>query len=164
MAERATNVAEWIAEELQNLSSTEIETIANQEFKNFVTPDICSFLDGASKNASNVVLPPESTVQSSNPENERFGEAITDLELLTAIDKRVPAKTKKSTNWGMNVWREWTNCRGVGSDIVSMPVTDINNHMARFVQEVRRKDGKEYPASSLNNIVAAVQRHLRENK
>ncbi len=45
-----------------------------------------------------------------------------------------------------------------------MPVTDINNHMARFVQEVRRKDGKEYPASSLNNIVAAVQRHLRENK
>ncbi len=45
-----------------------------------------------------------------------------------------------------------------------MPETDINNHMARFVQEVRRKDGKEYPASSLNNIVAAVQRHLRENK
>ncbi len=39
-----------------------------------------------------------------------------------------------------------------------MQDTDINNYMAKFVQEARRKDGKEYPAGSLNNISSAIPR------
>ena len=39
----------------------------------------------------------------------------------------------------------------------------MNDALARFVQEARRKDGKEYPASSLHDIVAAIQRCMREN-
>ena len=39
----------------------------------------------------------------------------------------------------------------------------MNDALARFVQEARRKDGKEYPASSLHDIVAATQRCMREN-
>ena len=39
----------------------------------------------------------------------------------------------------------------------------LNEVMARFVHEVRRKDGNEYPPSSLICIVSAVQRYLREN-
>ena len=82
---------------------------------------------------------------------------------LTAIENRVPANTKKSTNWGFNVWKDWCKCRGVYESIESMPDNDINKLMARFVQEVKRKDGKDYPPSSLNNMVAAIQRHPREN-
>ena len=44
-----------------------------------------------------------------------------------------------------------------------MDETKVNELMARFVQEIRRKDGKEYPPSSLNCVVSAVQRYLREN-
>ena len=44
-----------------------------------------------------------------------------------------------------------------------MPSKDINSYLARFVQEAKRRDGKNYPAGSVNNIVAAIQRHLREN-
>ena len=55
------------------------------------------------------------------------------------------------------------NAGGVSETIESMAETDINSHMARFVQEVRRKDGKDYPASLLNNLVAAIERYLREN-
>ena len=44
-----------------------------------------------------------------------------------------------------------------------MPSKEINSYLARFVQEAKRKDGKNYPASSVNNIVAAIQRYLREN-
>ena len=39
----------------------------------------------------------------------------------------------------------------------------MNTKLAKFVQETRRRDSKEYPATSLHNIVAAIQRHLREN-
>ncbi len=73
MAERAANMADWIAKELQNMSSAEIETLANEELQEFVTPEIYSFLSGASKKASNVILPPGSTVESSSPENEMRG-------------------------------------------------------------------------------------------
>ena len=44
-----------------------------------------------------------------------------------------------------------------------MPSNDINSYLARFVQEAKRRDGKNYPAGSVNNIVAAIQRYLREN-
>ena len=33
--------------------------------------------------------------------------------------------------------------------------------MARFIQEPKHKDGQEYPAASLTNVVSAIQRHLR---
>ena len=39
----------------------------------------------------------------------------------------------------------------------------LNEVMGRFVHEVRRKDGNEYPPSSLICIVSAVQRYLQEN-
>ena len=32
-----------------------------------------------------------------------------------------------------------------------------------FVQEVRRRDGQEYPPGSLTSIVSGIQRHPREN-
>ncbi|CAH1242382.1 Hypp6640 [Branchiostoma lanceolatum] len=35
--------------------------------------------------------------------------------------------------------------------------------LARFVFEIRRKDGKPYPPTTLYNIVAAIMRHLRED-
>ena len=119
--------------------------------------------------SSTEVVGLEPTAPSPSPKQQspgvvrRFGPAITENELLTAIETRVPIKTKKTTTWGVNVWREWTQCRRVSETIESMEETDINSHMARFVQEVRRKDGKDYPASSLNNLVAAIQRYLREN-
>ena len=46
---------------------------------------------------------------------------------------------------------------------MEMGETRIKELMAQFVQEARRKNGNEYPPGSLTNIVAAVQRYLREN-
>ena len=38
----------------------------------------------------------------------------------------------------------------------------MTNYLAKFIQEARRKDGQEYPAATLHNIMSAIQRHLRE--
>ena len=53
--------------------------------------------------------------------------------------------------------------RNVDENVPIMDERKINELLARFVQEVRRKDGNEYPPSSLNCVVSAVQRYLREN-
>ena len=177
------DIGEWIEKELSNLSGSEIETLASEELENlkdFVSPEMYSFLaphsavqqDSTSSlstaSATSSLSAAEATHSFSeskklNVTDDRFGTAISEKELLTAIENRVPANTKKSTNWGFNIWKDWCKCRGVYESIESMPDSDINKLMARFVQEVKRKDGKDYPPSSLNNIVAAIQRHLREN-
>lgn len=38
---------------------------------------------------------------------------------------------------------------------------DLNFWMQRFIVEIRRKDGSEYPPNTLTQIVAGLQRHLR---
>ena len=95
--------------------------------------------------------------------NERFGKPITLQELQNTIENRVPSNTKKATNWGYSVWIEWSQARNITEDITDMEEKKINILLAQFVQEVRRKDGKEYPPGSLTNIVAAVQWYLREH-
>ena len=94
--------------------------------------------------------------------SERFG-TISKEEIHDAIEKRVPTNTRKSTGWGYKVWLEWCKAGNIDENILTMDETNVNELMARFVQEVRRKDGKEYPPSSLNCVVSAVQRYLREN-
>jgi hypothetical protein len=98
-----------------------------------------------------------------HPSSSRFGAPITTEDLFSVIDKRVPENTKRTTSWGYKVWNEWCEARNIHDKIVDMEASMMNELLARFVQEARRKDGKEYPASSLHNIVSAVQRHLREN-
>ena len=61
------------------------------------------------------------------------------------------------------MWLEWCKARNIDENIWTMDETKVNELIARFVQEVRQKDGKEYPPSSLNCVVSAVQHYLLEN-
>ena len=87
---------------------------------------------------------------------------VTNDQLETAVKKRVPKGTQKSTNWGMNVWCAWCDERKVEENIVEMSSDRMNSLLSRFVQEATRQDGKLYPPSSLYNIVADIQRFLHE--
>ena len=165
------DIGKWLDQELKKLSESDVKRVAEAELaklKDFVSPDIYSYLSSDSSSNSmqqkdQVTVHASTQGLNSEVPNNRFGKPITDSELSTVIEKRIPANTKKSTGWGLNVLRDWFECRGVEESIESMPESVINDLLARFVQEVKRRDGKDYPASSLNNIVAAIQRYLREN-
>lgn len=143
------------------------------ELSDFVSPDILKFLLETPleppPTEPHPIEPPPTERLSTEPAstephpNVRFGKALSERQLQDAVANRVPANTKKSTSWGYTVWMEWCNARDIKETIVEMGENRINELMAHFVQEVRRKDGNEYPPGSLTNIVAAVQRYLREN-
>ena len=119
------DIGEWLEKELSKLSGSEIETLASEELeslRDFVSPEIYSFLaphsavqqDSTSNlstvSATSSLSAAESThsffeTKKLNVTDDRFGRAISEKELLTAIENRVPANTKKSTNWGFNVWK-----------------------------------------------------------
>ena len=49
--------------------------------------------------------------------------------------------TKKSTCWGMSVWEAWHE-EGLEENILEMRCKELDRHVARFVQEAVKKDGK----------------------
>ena len=90
---------------------------------------------------------------------------VTNAQLETAVKKRIPKGTQKSVSWGMNVWLAWCDERKVEENIVEMSSDRMNSLLSvlsRFLQEATVQDRKPYPPSSLYNIVAAIQRFLRE--
>ena len=108
------------------------QSLANEELeklKDFVSPDIYSFLvphsisavqeDSSSEATSSFSSASISAAKATSNvvDSDRFGKAISENELRTAIEKRVPTNTKKTTNWGLNIWREWCQCRGINQAI-----------------------------------------------
>ena len=81
----------------------------------------------------------------------------------------------------MSVWRDWAFSRNsIAETYFENPeqfpvpveltrekkslaeVNKLNYWMARFITEVRRKDGTDYPPNTLTQITAGLQLHLRE--
>ena len=142
-----------------------MEQVLDLNLEDFVSSEILNILQDPKNDSAPLDQQSLAATSNSGPSketSEKFG-TISKEEIYDAIEKRVPANTKKSTGWGYKVWLEWCKARNVDENILTMDERKVNEMMARFVQEVRRKDGKEYPLFSLNCVVSAVQRYLREN-
>ncbi|XP_051867999.1 uncharacterized protein LOC127568373 [Pristis pectinata] len=99
--------------------------------------------------------------------------------LVLQQDSGIPYNTKKATAWGVRVWDEWGKTRnsyimeqGVQRNELFLYVPELcyeithdelNFWLCRFVLEVRRQDGSEYPPNSLRLLCCSILRHLREN-
>ena len=95
------------------------------------------------------------------------------------IKNRTSLRTRKQNTWACNIWDEWATWRN----------TQGNNHMlykhgwiinemlngfldevklgfwlAKFVLEIKRKDGKDYPPQTLRQICSIIQRALRNGQ
>ena len=100
------------------------------------------------------------SVVSQNPSNSRFYEA-TEGEVELIRDNRHEINTKKSTVFGLNVFREWLVARNYSTEFEVLSPSEINNLLAKFYIEARKRDKTCYSKSSLNGIRASIQRHLQ---
>lgn len=103
---------------------------------------------------------------------KRFGSPVSDNKESSIRASAVPTTTKASTEWGIRVWNEWASIRGssgstdrapVDTPLLEMPVVDLSYWMGKFVLEVRKKDGKEYPPKSLYALVCCFKRFFEQN-
>ena len=58
--------------------------------------------------------------------------------------------------------------RGLGtrlaiSPIEELPTGELVHHLCRFIFEVRKQDGSEFPPNSLHHIVSGIQGYIRWN-
>uniref|UniRef100_A0A1X7T7U7 Uncharacterized protein n=1 Tax=Amphimedon queenslandica TaxID=400682 RepID=A0A1X7T7U7_AMPQE len=98
---------------------------------------------------------------------KRFLPPTSEDYLRKVQENAIPQSTAKSTSWTLNIWKEWAdNRKTLGHDFPGAPhllqMHELNNWMSKFIVEIRRKDGKEYPASTLYQICCGIMRHLRQ--
>ena len=103
----------------------------------------------------------------------RFAAAVSDADELSVQASAVPSNTKSMTEWGIHVWSEWANSRtvmpapdgvvSVGTPLMTMTPVDLAYWMGKFVLEVRKKDGQEYPPKTLYALVCCFKRFFEQN-
>ena len=90
------------------------------------------------------------------------------------IRSRIPKNTNKANEWALKVYEQWASFRRDQMDTLLSDVTlplhltdgtncELNYWLSKFIMEIRRQDGTDYPPNSLTNIISGIQRQLREN-
>ena len=106
--------------------------------------------------------------------NKRFASPVSKVDLKVQQEQRIPKKTRQANHWALGVWTQWVKYRNsrhetffefngetIPEDICELSNKDLNFWMQRFIAEIRREDGTDYPPNTLTQIVAGLQRHLR---
>ena len=90
--------------------------------------------------------------------SNRFATPVTEADLLKKIDGAVPRATRKSIEWAVSTWHDWSGSRTVE---VPPPLDDIDNEslsywLPRFIVEVRNQKGEFYNGSTLYGLCAGI--------
>ena len=116
---------------------------------------------------------PHAPIQASQPHplpcvhkssSSRFAVLKTDSDVDEAKASSVPKNTKKSTDWAVNIWKQWSaHRRRVCSLYSEWPVhlyiaqpQELNYWLSKFVLEARKNNGEPYPPDTLYNICAGL--------
>ena len=104
----------------------------------------------------------------------RFGGPVSDADEASLRAEAIPNNTKSTTDWGICIWNEWSTSRvatvagvqGIApltTPLLEMSHVDLAYWMGKFVLEVRKKDGSEYPPKSLYTLVCCFKRLFEQN-
>ena len=98
----------------------------------------------------------------------RFGPRLTSCDVSAIQKAAVPVNTRKSTNWAVNVWNEWSDYRkqqdpsDCPPHLRTMQLCELNEWLSLLVLEFRREDGKCYPPNTVHQLCCGILRYLRE--
>ncbi|XP_048750403.2 uncharacterized protein LOC125662277 [Ostrea edulis] len=110
------------------------------------------------------------------PANNRFATPVTGNEIKVQQEQAIPKKTREANHWSYGVWTAWVRYRNtrpettlesggsnIPEDICQLSNESLNFWLQRFVVEIRRQDGTNYPPNTLTQIISGLQRYLRNN-
>ena len=84
----------------------------------------------------------------------------------------IPTNTKHSTDWGIRVWQEWAGSRAAQDGGIFDPLTtpllqlspeSLAYWMGKFVLEVRKQNGTEYPPKTIYALICCFKRYFEKN-
>ena len=89
---------------------------------------------------------------------------MTNEQVVEARKMAVPKRIMQDTQYCVRQWEAWQDHRNLSGPVVP-PLPDMDMHtlahwLTRFVLEVRKMNGSEYPPNTLHHIVCGM-RHLQ---
>lgn len=114
---------------------------------------------------------------------KRFRGAKSEEEERRMMEAIVPPNTRYSTKWAYNIFEEWkmnrentavinepttlgfdNKCQlqDLSTKVEDLEVESLSFWLAKFVQEVAKKNGERYPPRTLYCIICGINRHLAE--
>ena len=98
----------------------------------------------------------------------RFSAPVCEEDIRKLITSQKNKNTEKATKWSMNIFNEWRKTRMANGaampELIEMDIKTMDFWLKRFVLEVRKKSGEEYPPKSLYYIVCGIMRFCKDNK
>ena len=110
-----------------------------------------------------------------NKKKRVFKEPTGDGDFSILEKKQFSAESKKKMKWAVNMYSDWRKSRigfvGCPDEIIKANLDllhtfdkrDLCYALSKFVTEIKRLDGKEYPPNTIREIVICIQMHLHEN-
>ena len=101
---------------------------------------------------------------------KRFAPPKTEEEIEKARIESIPKKTREDTAYCVRLWLSWSDYRTATTGIpvpslavLSATTADLQYWLIRFIHEIRKKNGLEYPPNTLHHIISGIMRHIRHD-
>ena len=95
------------------------------------------------------------------PGSGRFPNVVT--YTIQELQKNAKKTTSMSTKYWITVIKSWAKQKGFPEEIETYEPSELDTALQQFYAEVRNKDGEDYEPDSLLVMIAALDRHLKEN-
>ena len=98
-----------------------------------------------------------------------------DVQINNVTKKNFAPKSKLKINWAMNLYSDWRKYRMsqqcVPDEILKCDLDSLGQFfkadlcfaMCRFVREVKKMDGTDFPPNTIRELVVMIQMYLHEN-
>ena len=114
------------------------------------------------------IYPAPPTSSYHQQQHSRFTVPKTNQQVQEERQNGIPKNTQQDTKFCLNLWEQWslnrqsTTGEQIGS-ILSLTPQQLNYWLTRFILEVRKRDGSQYPPNTIHHITAGIMRYLRWN-
>ena len=145
-------------------------TAAIDQYKTHIETQSLHSVPGANRDGSSpqTSTSPKTSSSLIAASSRPFAPVKTDAEIELARTQGIPKKMQDDTRYCVNLWDAWTRYRLETTGHTIKPLSELNHTelqhwLTRFVLEVRKKDGSEFPPRSLHHICCGLMRYLRWN-
>ncbi|CAG2195298.1 unnamed protein product [Mytilus edulis] len=113
------------------------------------------------------------TVTGPENTNKRIKRIVSDDEIKRIAVKSTADNTKKKMRWAINVFRKWQlernelakrdeNISCIAPDIEEMTKDELCYSLSRFICEVIKENGEDYPGQTLYEILINIQMYFEQ--
>ena len=104
-----------------------------------------------------------------------FKDPEQDINIFDISRKKFAPQSRHKMMWAVNMYNEWRGNRigkpGVAGEILQANLEllytftehDLGFALSRFIREVKKLDGSDYPPNTIRDIIIMIQMYLHEN-